>query len=45
MAFSKEEWSAKLRNSLEIKRKAQAESRALLSRLQVELDTKGFYTL
>lgn len=45
MANMKEKWNEKLRNSLEVKRKAQEEAKALLDRLQDELDKKGYYTL
>lgn len=45
MANMKDKWSEKLRHSLEIKRQAQEEAKALLDKLQDELDTKGYYTL
>ena len=45
MDSMKKKWSEKLRHSLEVKRQAQEEARALLNKLQDELDTKGHYTL
>ena len=35
----------KLRRSIEIKEQGRKEARALLNRLQQELDTKGYYTV
>ena len=45
MDTKKEKWDQKLRHSLEIKRQAKEEAKALLNKLQTELDKKGYYTL